>query len=69
MCVLARREEVAQAINEQHRNPRYLTEFVLPDNLTSTTDVAAALAGAAYIVHSVPVQATEDFLKVTTVRV
>ena len=49
----ARRPELAEHINEG-ANPDYLPGFELPRELTSTTDIKAAVAGADAIVMSVP---------------
>ncbi len=35
----ARDEQLADAINEHRRNPRYLTEFVLPENIRATASL------------------------------
>ncbi|MEV7777141.1 NAD(P)H-dependent glycerol-3-phosphate dehydrogenase [Kitasatospora sp. NPDC088351] len=53
----ARRAEIADAINERHQNPVYLPGIDLPKQLRATTDVQHALAGADYVVVSVPAQA------------
>ncbi|MBR3689958.1 MAG: NAD(P)-dependent glycerol-3-phosphate dehydrogenase [Eggerthellaceae bacterium] len=42
----ARRPEVADSINLEHRNPRYLTDVVLSDRITATLSYRDALAGA-----------------------
>ncbi|MFF3505552.1 NAD(P)H-dependent glycerol-3-phosphate dehydrogenase [Streptomyces sp. NPDC003247] len=52
----ARRSEIADAINTQHRNPGYFPDVELPAALTATTDPAAALSGADFLVLSVPAQ-------------
>jgi len=52
----ARRPEVVDAINTRHENPVYLPDLVLPTSLTATTDAAHALAGADYLVVSIPAQ-------------
>ncbi|PWH05461.1 glycerol-3-phosphate acyltransferase [Brachybacterium endophyticum] len=52
----ARREETARAIRQAHRNPDYLGETALPDVVTATTDVAAALDGAEGVVLALPAQ-------------
>jgi glycerol-3-phosphate dehydrogenase len=62
VVLLTRREEVATAVNRQHRNPSHLTAFELPDNLTACTDDVAALAGATCIIHCIPVQQSAQFL-------
>ncbi|MEU0436131.1 hypothetical protein ABZ153_31740 [Streptomyces sp. NPDC006290] len=52
----ARRCEIADAINTVHRNPGYFPDVELPASLTATTDPAAALDGAEYLVLSIPAQ-------------
>ncbi|GAB0496430.1 hypothetical protein MMPV_007742 [Pyropia vietnamensis] len=63
VTLLARRSWVADEINTEHRNPKYLSEHVLPPNVVATTDAAAAFEGAALCVHAVPVQATRAFIE------
>lgn len=62
VMMLVRDEAVAQGINQDHRNPRYLTDFCLPSNVTATTDTDTAFRDAKLYVHAVPVQATRAFL-------
>lgn len=52
----ARRGEVADAINEHHRNTAYWPDITLPPLVTATTNPAAALADADFLVLSVPAQ-------------
>jgi glycerol-3-phosphate dehydrogenase (NAD(P)+) len=42
----AREEEVARGVNEARRNPLYLAEAPIPDNVTAFTDFENCLAGA-----------------------
>lgn len=49
-----RDQVVITAINEQHENPRYLPGLPLPANLRATADLAAAVAGAAWVLVVVP---------------
>ncbi|MET7457828.1 NAD(P)H-dependent glycerol-3-phosphate dehydrogenase [Streptomyces sp. NPDC005574] len=56
VIVHARRNEIADAINTQHRNPGYFPDIELPAALTATTDPAAALDGADFMVLSIPAQ-------------
>lgn len=60
--MLVRRQEVADSINQHHRNPRYFSEFELPELLTATLDPAEALKDVKFIVHCVPMQASQEFL-------
>lgn len=52
----ARRSEIADAINTRHHNPRYFPDVQLPHAVTATTDPAAALDGADFLVLSIPAQ-------------
>lgn len=52
----ARRAEVAQEINEQRTNSRYLEKVQLPEALEATADAAEALDGAEIVVLGVPSQ-------------
>ncbi|MEU4013022.1 NAD(P)H-dependent glycerol-3-phosphate dehydrogenase [Streptomyces pseudogriseolus] len=52
----ARRGEIADAINVTHRNPGYFPDVELPHTVTATTDPAAALEGADFLVLSIPAQ-------------
>lgn len=56
VTVWARREEVARAIAEQHRNPDYLQDVELPPQITATTDPAEAARDADAVVLAVPSQ-------------
>ena len=50
----ARREQLARAINDSHRNPDYLTDAVLSERIFATSDMAEALANAAAVVVVTP---------------
>lgn len=50
----AHSEQTAAGINGEHRNPRYLVDYVLPENVVATTDLAQALEGAVAIIFAVP---------------
>ncbi|EJZ14655.1 MULTISPECIES: NAD(P)H-dependent glycerol-3-phosphate dehydrogenase [Mycolicibacterium] len=52
----ARRPEVADEINTEHRNSRYLGDVVLPSTIRATADPAEALAGACTVLLGVPAQ-------------
>ncbi|MEV6781205.1 NAD(P)H-dependent glycerol-3-phosphate dehydrogenase [Streptomyces sp. NPDC051098] len=62
VVVHARRSEIADAINTRHRNPGYFPDIELPASLTATTDPAAALDGADYLVLSIPAQSLRTSL-------
>ena len=52
----ARRSDVAEEINTDHRNGDYLPGIALPKSLTASTDVAEVLNGASQVYISVPSQ-------------
>jgi glycerol-3-phosphate dehydrogenase (NAD(P)+) len=56
VIVHARRGEIADAINTAHCNPGYFPDHELPASLTATTNPAAALDGADFLVLSIPAQ-------------
>ncbi len=58
----ARREDVVAQINETHENTDYFPGIELPHSITATTDPAVALAGAEYVVLSVPSQSLRENL-------
>lgn len=62
VTVHARRAEIVDAINTRHRNPGYFPDLVLPASVAATTDPAAALDGAGFLVLSVPAQSLRDNL-------
>mmetsp|Transcript_34312 Transcript_34312/g.134565 ORF Transcript_34312/g.134565 Transcript_34312/m.134565 type:complete len:247 (-) Transcript_34312:2892-3632(-) len=64
--ILVRKTWVRDEINVERRNPKYFTEFVLPDNVTATIDAEEALTDAKLIVHAVPVQQSRSFFEANT---
>jgi len=60
--ILARDPVQVESINKQHRNSKRLSDFVLPDNVTATTDPVEALKGTTLIIHAIPMQRSLDFL-------
>ncbi|MBQ6586279.1 MAG: NAD(P)-binding domain-containing protein, partial [Coriobacteriales bacterium] len=51
---------VADAINEQHRNPRYLCDIDLPGTLTATASFQEAVEGAAAVFIVTPSYAARE---------
>ena len=54
VCLWARRVEVADGVNETHRNPDYLKDAVLSDRIVATDDMAQALGNADAVVVVTP---------------
>jgi glycerol-3-phosphate dehydrogenase len=65
VIIIARNTAVVDAINNERRNSKYLgnAKYTLPANVSATSDFAAALKGVNYIVHTVPVQSSFEYLK------
>ncbi|MDO8395485.1 MAG: 2-dehydropantoate 2-reductase N-terminal domain-containing protein, partial [Dietzia sp.] len=59
----ARRDEVADGINERHCNEKYLPGIVLPATVTASTDPAEVLAGSHEVVLAVPSQSLRGNLE------
>ena len=47
-------QEVADGVNERHRNPRYLTSFDMAPNVRATASLAEAVLGAEAVVLALP---------------
>lgn len=62
VVILLRNQADADAINNDHKNIKYLPQYELPHNVRATTDAAVALESADFIVHAVPVQSSKKFL-------
>jgi glycerol-3-phosphate dehydrogenase (NAD(P)+) len=54
--------EVAEAIEREHRNPRYLSEIPLDPRLRATHDLTAAVEGAEVVVSVSPSHVVRDVL-------
>jgi glycerol-3-phosphate dehydrogenase len=63
VVIHTRTPEVAESINNDHVNSRYLTGYTLPEYITASTDIVEVLKGCHYILHSVPAQASLSFLR------
>ncbi|XP_010253061.1 PREDICTED: glycerol-3-phosphate dehydrogenase [NAD(+)] 2, chloroplastic [Nelumbo nucifera] len=61
--MLVRDPHVCQSINKTHYNYKYFPEDKLPENVFATTDAKAALLGADFCLHAVPVQFSSSFLE------
>ncbi|MEA5668106.1 2-dehydropantoate 2-reductase N-terminal domain-containing protein, partial [Stenotrophomonas sp. MH1] len=54
---------VIEAIDQRHENPRYLPGIPLPDSLRASTDLAATVAGASWILVVVPSHAFAETVR------
>ncbi|HEY7544488.1 MAG TPA: NAD(P)H-dependent glycerol-3-phosphate dehydrogenase [Blastocatellia bacterium] len=58
----AREQEVAQTINRAHRNPFYLSDCALPENIMATTSIEEALTDADFAIIVVPSHAMREMM-------
>jgi glycerol-3-phosphate dehydrogenase (NAD(P)+) len=54
VALWARDQAVVDSITNEHRNPRYLSDYTLPDVVRATSDLEQALAGRELIIIAVP---------------
>jgi glycerol-3-phosphate dehydrogenase (NAD(P)+) len=60
--IWSRREDVAEAINRDRRNPSYLNEYELPAGIEATSDLREALAGRELVIVAVPSQSLREVM-------
>ncbi len=54
VTIWARNADLADAINREHRNPRYLSEVEIPERVRATADLEEALRGRELVICAVP---------------
>lgn len=62
VTVILRDTNVRDYINKRHINPKYLSEYDLPENLCASTDIAEALVDVRVLIHALPVQSSRKAL-------
>jgi glycerol-3-phosphate dehydrogenase (NAD(P)+) len=62
VALWARDDLTARAINQSHRNPRHLSAFDLPANITATSSLQEAITGAEIIILAAPSHALREML-------
>jgi len=58
----SRNDLVTSSINQQHVNSRYLSSTSIPENVTATGDIGAALQDASMVLLAVPSHAAREML-------
>ena len=58
----SRSPELADAINRERRNPRYLSEVELPPGIRASADLAEALRGRELVICAVPSHGVRDVM-------
>jgi glycerol-3-phosphate dehydrogenase (NAD(P)+) len=59
----AREPEIAEGINAARRNPYYLADFELPENLRATTSLAEAIDGVGFVLIVLPSHAVREVVE------
>jgi glycerol-3-phosphate dehydrogenase (NAD(P)+) len=54
VAIWARKPEIAESINREHRNPRYLADLALPERVRASNDLAEVLADRELVICAVP---------------
>lgn len=67
--IFARDEDVVKEINENHKNPNYLQDYKLSENISATSSVEEALRGVAYCILSLPTQIVSNILLNQTLNI
>lgn len=60
--IWARDASLADAINRERHNPRYLSEVRIPDSVRATADLEDALAGTELVICAVPSHGVRDVM-------
>jgi glycerol-3-phosphate dehydrogenase (NAD(P)+) len=63
VTIWARSGEIADAINRDHRNPRYLTQAALPESVRATCDLEEALADRELVICAVPSHGVREVMR------
>jgi glycerol-3-phosphate dehydrogenase (NAD(P)+) len=59
----ARNPDLADAINREHRNPRYLRDLEIPERVRATSDLEEALEGVELVICAVPSHGLRDVMR------
>ena len=54
---------MAQTMQRERRNPKYLSDFALPDRVRVSADLADAVAGAGLVVCAIPSHGVRDVMR------
>jgi len=58
----ARDPEIAEAVNREHRNPRFLSHIRLPDSVRATDDLEEAVADRELVICAIPSHGVRDVM-------
>jgi len=60
--IWARDSALAEALNRERRNPNYLSEVRIPENVRATADLEEALTGSELVICAVPSHGVRDVM-------
>jgi glycerol-3-phosphate dehydrogenase (NAD(P)+) len=63
VSIWARDPGLADAINREHRNPKYLSHVAIPTRVRATSDLAEALEGRELVILTVPSHGLRDIVR------
>ena len=63
VVLYARSNEDCESININNRNQRYFSEYILPNNISATTNLEEALSDCTFIMLCIPCQRVTPFLE------
>ena len=63
VTIWARDPALADAINREHRNPKYLSHVAIPARVRATSDLAEALEGRELVILTVPSHGLRDIIR------
>jgi len=61
--IWSRRPDVAESINRERRNPRYLSQFEFPERVEATSDLRDALTGRELVIIAVPSHSLREVMR------
>ena len=62
VTIWARKPDIAESINREHRNPGYLRAVQLPERIRATTDLAEALENRELVICAIPSHGVRDVM-------
>ena len=62
VTIWARDPELAESINRDRKNPRYLSDLEIPPNVRATSELSEALQGSELVICAIPSQFVRDVM-------
>jgi glycerol-3-phosphate dehydrogenase (NAD(P)+) len=68
VAIWARKPEIADSINREHRNPRYLEDVALPERVRASNDLGEVLADRELVICAVPSHGVREVMSLAGPR-